>query len=117
MVVTSQIRAALRGHDEAWLAQQVSQLEGRRCPYQAAARDWIERPEAQEPARIFAIEAVLGLPPASLSRRLGYLPADMAAGAWRQRWPPIPRGTEIARRVLIGAYRAARERRTYAGTR
>lgn len=110
MDVTPQIRDALQGHDEAWLAVSVSALEGRRFPYRATtAREWIESPERQEPSRIFAIEVALGLPPASLSRRLGYLPADLAAAAGIEvAVAADPAMSEVAGQVLIDAFLVSR---------
>lgn len=110
MVVHPQIRDALRGHDDVWLAERVSALEGRQSPYPGVeARDWIERPELQLPSRIFAVEAALGLVPASLSRCLGYLPTDVSAAERVEAAVAVDRSLpEAAEREFLRAFRAAR---------
>lgn len=73
------IADALRSADktQGWLGMQVAEREGRDNPYtQASVSGWLDRIEEQPPARVFYIEAVLGMKAGHLSRRLGYLPVD-----------------------------------------
>ena len=78
---------AQRHRSQEWLGAEVARREGRTTkdgkpdPYrQPSAREWINAPEKQAPARIFLIEDALELPRGTLSRPLGYVPADLIPG-------------------------------------
>jgi hypothetical protein len=74
------IENALRdaSRSQSWLGGAVAVEEGNADkPYsQAAVSGWLDNITNQPPARIFAIERALGRKPGTLSRLLGYLPAD-----------------------------------------
>lgn len=106
--VAARIKDELGDRTQAWLGMRVAEIEGRESPYsQPTAGDWIRRPEIQPPARIFAIEQALDLPGGSLSRMLGYIPADAVAVATvEDAIAADPALNRAARKLLIGAYRS-----------
>lgn len=68
------------GRSQTWLAVEVAKEEGRPDPYsQAHIADWLRGRRTPNPYQVFALERALGVPPGSLSRLLGYLPADAVA--------------------------------------
>lgn len=68
------------GRSQTWLAVEVAKEEGRADPYsQAHVSDWLSGRRTPSPAQVFALERVVGADPGSLSRLVGYLPADAVA--------------------------------------
>lgn len=79
-VVLAAIRERLTelGQTQAFLGVAVAEDEGLDVPFsQSAVSDWVNGTDRLPPARLFAIERALGLPPGRLSRHLGYVPADV----------------------------------------
>lgn len=107
-VVTARIKDELGERTQAWLGQRVAQIEGRESPYsQPTAGVWINHPEKLPPARMFAIEQALDLPPGSLSRLLGYVPADTAPASTVEGAIEADADlTRAERRMLVSAYRS-----------
>jgi hypothetical protein len=75
---------------------------------QTTVLKWLSHPERQPPARMFAIERALALPPGYLTRDLGYLPAGVVAAP-----PTVEQAiahdatlTAYTRTLLLAAYEA-----------
>jgi hypothetical protein len=63
--------------DQRWLANEVARLEGRATSYsQGAISKWKANPDRMKPGTVFAVERALKMPPGSLSREFGYVPAE-----------------------------------------
>lgn len=69
---------------------------------------WQRGRQRIRPDELFALERTLDVRPGSLSRLLGYVPADMKpARTVPEAIEADPRLTELGRRTLLAAYRAA----------
>lgn len=96
------------GRSQTWLAVEVAKDEGRADPYsQAHVSDWLSGRRTPSPAQVFALERVLGAAPGSLSRLVGYLPADaVAAVSVEDAIVADPTLTARHRDALLAMYRA-----------
>lgn len=98
---------ASTGHSQQSLASALSAATGRTKPFdQSTVTRWVRGENAPDPATVFALEELLELAPGSLSRFLGYLPADIVETP-----PTVPAAvqadvglTAMGRRVLLKVY-------------
>lgn len=112
MRVRQQILDSLGDRSQGWLGIEVARVEDRDDPYtQPAVSGWLAKIENLHPDRMFAIEKALGRAPGSLSRHLGYVPADTAPAL------SVPAAIEadpsldaIGRGYLLDVYATAVER-------
>lgn len=78
--IAEAIRAARGSRTQEWLGGEVAKLEGRADAYgQNTVAGWESGRFALKPAKLFLIEAALGLPPGTISQLAGYAPADASA--------------------------------------
>lgn len=78
--VSDAIRATRGERTQEWLGGAVARQEGRREPYnQNTVAGWESGRYALKPAKLFAIEAALGVPPGTISQLAGYVPLGTVA--------------------------------------
>jgi hypothetical protein len=78
--VSDAIRATRGDRTQEWLGAAVAGQEGRDEAYnQNTVAGWESGRYALKPAKLFAIEAALGVPPGSLSQLAGYVPVGTVA--------------------------------------
>lgn len=111
-LVRQQIIDSMGERSQGWLGIEVAKIERRTDPFtQAAVSGWLAKLENVQPDRMFAIEKALGRMPGSLSRHLGYVPADAVPAL------SVPAAIDadvsldaIARGYLLDVYTTAVER-------
>lgn len=101
-------RLAEQGRTTKWLGEEVARLTGRTEPYRPASilskTGWFGT-SLPHPAVVFAIEKALLQRPGSLSRLLGYVPAeDRPSVTVRDAIFDDPTLSDVARRALLAAY-------------
>lgn len=99
------------GRSQTWLGERLGEMHGRRPYGQSTVGTWLARTEIT-PALVFDIERALELEPGSLSRILGYVPADVVkmSAEVPEAIEADPMLDERGRRSLLAAYRVLVER-------
>lgn len=109
------IRAALADSDrsQSWLGAEVAAREGRVDPYsQSNVFEWLAGTQPIPPTRMFLIEKILGKPRGSISRLVGYIPADLRPQPTVVAALEADQGiTDDQRAMLLAAYEAARSQK------
>lgn len=93
-----------------WLAQQVGKELGEPGVTPTAVKAWLDGQSEPTRARVFALERIFRLRGGTLSRLLGYLPADaQPAKSVADAIDADDKLDERARDALLGLYRTLRE--------
>ena len=78
--VSEAIRTIRGERTQDWLGAEVARVEGRKEPYgQNTVAGWESARYALKPAKVFAVEAALGVPAGSISQLAGFVPKQSKA--------------------------------------